>query len=223
MPCTMSKLRGQFVLLSNPPQTEAQEAYAKRLGFRKRRSGDWVAPVTPVNPALEVLLKHGPGHTCRACRGFFRSKTQREQYCPSCRGIIDSTVKDLTATLQSAAKGTAEQSRSAIAAVHKALACTFPTGPLTRCGWQANQGRSEPKNIVLVIEYLRRWAEKAHCHHMRHVFWNRFPYSKKFFPFVESQEKKEEEYRDYYDSKWKRKLDRILPVPAVEIKYPEEE
>jgi hypothetical protein len=51
MPCTMSKLFGQFVLLSNPPQTEAQEAYAKRLGFRKRRSGDWVAP--------EVLVQTG--------------------------------------------------------------------------------------------------------------------------------------------------------------------
>jgi hypothetical protein len=55
------------------------------------------------------------------------------------------------------------------------------------------------------------------------VFWNRVPYSKKFFPFVDSQEKKEEAYRDYYDSKWKRKLNRILPVPAVEIEYPEGE
>jgi hypothetical protein len=220
----MSKLRGQFLLLKNPPQTEGQEAYAKRLGFRKRRSGLWVKPdVAHASPPLEALQKHGPGHTCQACRGFFRSKTQRDQYCPSCRGIIDGCVQELTLILQSAAKGTANQSRSAIATVQKALACTFPTGPITRCGWRANQGRSEPQNIVMVIEYLRRWVEKAHCHHMRHVFWNRFPYSKKFFPFVESQEEKEKQYRDYYDSKWNRKLDRILGVPAIEIKYPEEE
>jgi hypothetical protein len=170
-----------------------------------------------------MLLKHGPGHTCRACRGFFRSKTQREQYCPSCRGIIDISVKDLTAILQSAAKGSIEQSRSAITAVHKALACTFPTGPVTRCGWRANQGRSEPQNIAMVIEYLRSWVARAHCHHMRHIFWNRFPYSKRFFPCVASQEEKEQLYRHYYDSKWHRKLDRILGVPAIEIQYPEEE
>lgn len=75
----------------------------------------------------------------------------------------------------------------------------------------------------MVIEYLRRWVEKAHCHHMRHVFWNRFPYSKKFFPFVASREEKVQLYRHYYDSKSQRKLDRILGVPAVEIEYPEGE
>jgi len=58
---------------------------------------------------------------------------------------------------------------------------------------------------------------------MRHVFWNRFPYSKKFFPYVASQEEKEQLYRHYYDSKSQRKQDRILGVPAVEIKYPEGE
>jgi hypothetical protein len=58
---------------------------------------------------------------------------------------------------------------------------------------------------------------------MRHVCWNRFPYSKKFFPFVASKEEKEKQYRDYYDSKWHRELDRILGVPAIEIQYPEKE
>jgi hypothetical protein len=74
----------------------------------------------------------------------------------------------------------------------------------------------------MVMDYLRRCVEKAQCHHMRHVFWNRFPYSKKFFPFVASQEEKKKQYRDSYDSKWNQKLDRTLGVPAIEIKYPEE-
>lgn len=92
-----------------------------------------------------------------------------------------------------------------------------------RCGWRANQGRIEPQSNVLVIEYLPRWVEKAHCHHMRHVHWNRFPYSKKFFPFVASKEERENLYREYYDSKWNRKLACVLGVPTVEIEYPEEE
>ena len=74
-----------------------------------------------------------------------------------------------------------------------------------------------------MIEYRPRWAEKAHCHRMRHVYWNRLPYSKKFFPFLTSKEEREEQYRDYYDSKWNRNLDRILGVPAIEITYPEED
>ena len=224
MPHVMSKLDGQFVRLLNPPQTKGQEGYAKRLGFRRRRSGEWVKPdIVHAHQPLEALQKYGPGHTCHACRDFFRSKTQREQYCPSCRGIIDGTVKDLTARLQSAAKGTKQESSTAIAAVQQELACTFPTGPRTRCGWRANRGRSEPQSIVMVMEYLPHWAEKAHCHHLRHVYWNRFPYSKKFFPYVESKEEREKQYRDYYDSKWNRQLDRILGVPAIEITYPEEE
>ena len=220
----MSKLLGRFIRLMNPPQTKGQEAYARRLGFRKRHNANWVKPdIAPASQSPEAVLKYGPGHTCRACRGFFRSKTQREQYCPSCRGIIDGTVKDLTAILQSGAKGSKEQSRVAIVGVQKQLACTYRTGKITRCGWWANQGRSEPQSIATVIEYLPRWAEKAHCHRMRHVYWNRFPYSKKFFPFLESKEEREEQYRDYYDSKWNRKLDRALGVPAIEIRYPEEE
>lgn len=75
----------------------------------------------------------------------------------------------------------------------------------------------------MVIEYLPRWAERAHCHHMRHVYWNRFPYSKRFFPYVASKEERKNQYRDYYDSKWNRKRDRILGVPTVEITYPKEE
>jgi hypothetical protein len=56
---------------------------------------------------------------------------------------------------------------------------------------------------------------------MRHVHWNRFPYSKKFFPYVESQAQKEAWYREYYDAKWQRKLARQRGVQAIEIDYPE--
>jgi hypothetical protein len=221
MPRRMSGLGVDFLLLKNPPQTEGQKQFAKSLGFRQVRSGKWVRPDVPTSPSLGMLQEHGPGHTCKACRGFFRSKTQREQYCPSCRGIIDLTAKELTAILHSAFQGSFDQARLAKAAVEEGLTCTFPTGPRTHCGWQVPM--KSAAGLSLMIKSVARWATKAHCHHMRHVYWNRFPYSKKFFPYVASRKEREELYRHYYSSKWHRKLDRLLGTPAIEIPYPEEQ
>ena len=214
MPRKINKLAGDFVVLKNPPETQQQQVYAKSLGFRRLRSGQWVCPDVPINPSLEMLQKYGPGHTCKACRCFFRSKVLREQYCPSCRGIIDDTVKHLTEKYQAASQKGFDEARLALAAIEDALTCTFPTGPRTHCGWQVPMG-DQPSHS-LIIRSLPRWVAKAHRHHMRHVHWNRFPYSKKFFPYVESQAN-----REYYDAKWQRKLARDRGVPAIEIDYPE--
>jgi hypothetical protein len=219
MPRKINKLAGDFVVLKNPPETLEQQAYAKSLGFRRLRSGQWVRPDVPINPSLEMLQKYGPGHTCKACKGFFRSKVMREQYCPSCRGIIDHTAKQLTDMLQAASQGSFDLARSALAAIEEALTCTFPTGPRTHCGWHVPIG-SQPSHS-LIIRSLPRWVAKAHCHHLRHVYFNRFPYSKKFFPYVESEAEKKAWYREYYDTKWQRKLARDRGVPAIEIDYPE--
>ena len=219
MPRRMSRLGIDFVLLKNPPLTESQRQYAKSLGFRQLRSGQWVRHDVPTSPSLRMLEQYGPGHTCKACRDFFRSKTKRVQYCPSCRGIIDTTVTQLNKMLESAAPGSVDQRRSAIAAVEEALTCIFPTGPKTHCGWQVSM---ETLSLSAMIQSLPRWIGKAHCHHMRHVYWNRFPYSKRFFPYVTSRKEKEELYRHYYNPKWQRKLGRLLGTPAIEIQYPAE-
>jgi hypothetical protein len=220
MPRRMSRLGVDFLLLKNPPQTEGQKLYAKSLGFRQVRSGKWARPDVPANPSLGMLQEHGSGHTCQACRDMFRSKTQRVQYCPSCLGIIDHTAKELTAILHSASQGSFDQARLARAAVEEALTCTFPTGPKPHCGWQVPM--KSDGSLSLMIKSVARWAAKAHCHHMRHVYWNRFPYSKKFFPYVASRKEKEELYRHYYSAKWQRKLDRLLGTVAIEIQYPVE-
>jgi hypothetical protein len=211
------------VFLKNPPQTPLQRCYAESLGFKRLRSGRWVLPDPPRSRSIEVIEKYGPGHTCKACRDGFRSKKQRDPYCRSCRGIIDVKVKELTGVLRSALNRPAEDQDKARIVLEQELTCTFPISSRMNCEWRANQGRNETESISLLIDYLPGWITKAHCHHMKHVFWNRFPHSRRFFPRLKSPEQEKELYSYYYDTKARRKLTKYLTEAfEAEITYPEE-
>jgi hypothetical protein len=132
------------------------------------------------------------------------------------------TIAELANLLKSALLLTAAEQRQALDVVEQRLTCTYPVTPTSHCGWQANAGRHAPSNARIVLQYLPAWVARAHCHHMRHVFWNRFPYSPRFFPQIPSDSEKEELYRDYYDPKWRRKFDSMVGDLEVEIDYPED-
>jgi hypothetical protein len=211
------------VFLKNAPQTAQQRAYAENLGFKRLRSGQWVLPDPPPASSIEVIEKYGPAHTCKACRDGFHSKKQRDPYCRSCLGIIDLKVKELIGVLRSALNGSVEDQMKARNRITEELICTFPISSKMNCDWIANAGRNEPKDISLLVGYIPGWIAKAHCHHMKHVFWNRFPYSRRFFPRLTSPEQEKELYDFYYSAKARRSLANYLAETfKAEIEYPEE-
>jgi hypothetical protein len=57
------------------------------------------------------------------------------------------------------------------------------------CGWIQNEGRIVPEDFLLVLEYLPDWIGRAHHHHFRHAYWNRFPYSRRFAPEITPEER----------------------------------
>jgi hypothetical protein len=91
-------------------------------------------------------------------------------------------TKKLEGILQAALKLSPHEQRRAWEEVEKELTCDI-------CGWQGNHNREAPGDFAGLLENLPRWVERAHLHFMRHMFWNRFPYSRWFTPQLSAAEK----------------------------------
>jgi hypothetical protein len=83
---------------------------------------------------------------------------------------------------QAALKLSPDQQRWTWEEVEKELTCPM-------CSWQGDQNREEPGDFAGLLENLPRWVERAHRHFMRHMFCNRFPYSRWFTPQLSAAEK----------------------------------
>jgi len=180
----MRKLRPKFEgwPLENPPQTEDERLIAQECGFVELATGQWVRPPRDLRPPLEIIQKYPHGHTCRACKDSFRSQRPRDPYCVSCDNIIRNRLRNLEGILQAALKLSPDKQRRAWEEVEKELTCPM-------CSWQGNQNRGEPGDFAGLLENLPRWVDRAHRHFMRHMFWNRFPYSRRFTPQLSAAEK----------------------------------
>jgi hypothetical protein len=180
----MRKLRSKFEgwPLENPPQNEDQRLIALECGFVELATGQWVRPPQTLGPSLEFIRRYPHGHTCHACKDSFRSKQTRDPYCISCDNIIRDRLKKLAGILQAALKLSPDTQRSAWEEAEKELTCPV-------CSWQANQNREESEDFAGFLENLPRRVERAHLHFMRHMFWNRFPYSRWFTPQISAAEK----------------------------------
>lgn len=214
----MSRLRGKFrgVPLANPPQTDQERAWAESWGFRQLPTGKWVYPETQYRIPTEVQKKRPLVGRCKACRDEFRTDKKGEHYCRSCRGIITQKQNELEAIVRSVPDPSA-----ALRAIERELRC-----PYRHCQWAANDGRHKPNNTKHLLAYLPEWIAKAHGHFMRHVFWNRFPFSKRFFPHEllndqsrEAMEKFKEEYDFNYRRKFRMKLDQLARRVKFQVDY----
>jgi hypothetical protein len=215
-------LRG--MVLVNPPQTTAQRAWAESLGFHKQSTGDWVSRNgPPLNPSLAFLDKFGFGHICQACKSPFRSKKQRDQFCASCRLILEDHLAKCRRFIVPVLNAPSEQQRTARENLENYLTCRFPIKDGNGCGWTANKGRSEPSDLRLVLESLPDWVKAMYRHFIRHVFWNRFPYSRRFFPQNVSEEAREELREWAYSQATQKEMVALIgDSVGVEIKYPAE-
>ncbi len=180
----MRKLRPKFEgwRLQNPPQTDEERQIALECGFVELATNQWVRPPRDLRPPLKIIQKYPHGHTCHACKDSFRSQRPRDPYCVSCDNIVRDRLKKLEGILQAALKLSPDQQRRAWEEVENELTCPM-------CGWQGNQNREEPGDFAGLLENLPRRVERAHLHFMRHMFWNRFPYSRWFTPQLTAAEK----------------------------------
>jgi hypothetical protein len=180
----MRKLRPKFEgwPLENTPQTEEERQIATSLGFVEHHSGQWVRPPEDFSPPLGIIQKYPYGHQCRACKSSFRSQKSRDSYCISCDNIMRDARKKLQGILGAALSLRPDEQRRAWAEVEEALTCPM-------CAWHGNQNRDEAADLAGVLEKLPRLVETSHRHFMRHMFWNRFPYSRWFTPKLIPQEK----------------------------------
>jgi len=180
----MKKLQtnSEPIPLLTPPQTDYERRVAEELGFVQTASGQWVKFEPDPRASVEVIRKWPYPRRCRACRDQFRSR-RRVAYCGSCRSILDKALRQLESILREALNTAEKQQLRAWYRVERELACP-------QCGWTANAGRAVPTDLGLTIEYLPGWVERAHLHFFRHVFWNRFPYNRRFAPQISQEEKR---------------------------------
>jgi hypothetical protein len=178
----MKKLqtKSEPIPLLTPPQTDFERRIAENLGFVQSPSGQWVRFEPDPRPSVEVIRKWPYPRRCRACRDQFRSR-RRVAYCGSCRRILDNALRRLESILCNALNKNEEQQREARAKIEEDLACP-------QCGWTENAGRVVPIDLELTLKYLRGWVERAHLHFFRHVFWNRFPYNRRFAPPISADD-----------------------------------
>ena len=132
-------------------------------------------------------------------------------------------LEECTKGLLPALDGTKEAQAAATSMVEEMLACTYPAANGKKCGWFANWGRIRPRSARGVLESLPDWVEAMHCHFMHHVFWSRFPYSKRFFPKLGEKVEREELFESVYGRSRREGIefldgDRLV----VEIEYPPE-
>ena len=104
--------------------------------------------------------------------------------------------KKLEGILRAALGLSPEEQRQAWAEVEKELTCPM-------CAWQGNQNRDDAEDLAGILARLPRLVETRHRHFMRHMFWNRFPYSRWFTPKLTPQEK--EAY--YGKNDWLKKVE----------------
>ena len=159
-----SRLGGK--VLANRPRTEREEFEARAGGFVPLPSGEWVCQDPSPSPPLWAIKKYPYGHRCRVCMGRFRSKRGRDRYCPPCRLIIESKVKELDSLLERAQHATPEIKRQAEGVVESELACI--------CGWTGNETRIEPTTISTLRAYLGEYMEASLRHTWRHIAPGRF-------------------------------------------------
>lgn len=146
---------------------------------------------------LDLLQLFGPGHSCRACRDLFYSHQARESLCGSCRLIVEDRVKALEAIVT----GSSDVAQ-AFARVKAELKCSD-------CQQRWPGRKRPPKTIEQLRAALPAWALADHCHFMRHVFFNRFPYSKRFFPPLPPKQAREI-YQYTFSRKWQQKWERFF-------------
>lgn len=169
--------------MTSPPQTEEEKIIAREMGFVELPSGQWVLPDPVFSPPLPVIQKYPYGHKCKVCKSAFRSQKARDSYCPSCHIIMEDEKRRLEGVLRSALEAPGEEQRKAWEKIENVLICPAPN-----CGWLGNQGRCEPSDIRLMLAYVPDWVLAAHRHFMRHAFWNRFPYTRRFAPVLTPSE-----------------------------------
>jgi len=129
------------------------------------------------------LLREWPyGHHCGICRDFFRSKKARDPCCTSCRTIIDDLAEGLRQIVT-------ERTDSGVTNVRKLVGEVLARCTCHDCGWEANANRMIPRDLPSLLEYLPGWAARYVQHYMRHVFWNRFRYNRRFAPRLSEEQK----------------------------------
>jgi hypothetical protein len=222
----MSRLKrtGRGIFLLNRPRNAAQRAWAESFGFREKPSGEWVSKQgLPLNPSLEFLLEFGPRHICQDCKSPFRSKKQRDRFCPSCRLIKEQYLATCREFLLPDVNAPAADQRAAREKLEDFLACTYPLKGGRKCGWTGNNGRSVPTEIRLLLGYLPGWVGTMHRHFMHHALWNRFPSSRRFFPQNIFEQERQELYSWAYDRTLEKKMEAELGQKfGMEIDYPDE-
>ncbi len=135
---------------------------------------------------LAAAVAHGPGHTCKACRSPFHSFQKRDSLCGSCRRIIARWIERLENEVCGMEIEAAKQR------VFSDLACQD-------CSHHRWSGRkTDAPTMEVLLQKLPKWVELAHCHFMRHVFFNRFPYSRQFFPRFQDPKIATETYKMYF-------------------------
>jgi hypothetical protein len=162
------------VLADGAPKDEDERFLWKELGYEQLPDGRWYRPMPIRGLSPEIIRKQPHGHVCKACRDLFRSKKYHDGWCPSCRAITDRTQRGIEAIL-GARERASRPPEMALQDVLRALRC-----PMRECGWQGNEGRIQRAQYVSIRGYLRDWVVASHLHWMRHVFWNRFPFSSRF-------------------------------------------
>jgi len=206
--------------LINPPRTSEQRVYAEGWGFREMPTGEWMRLGPSRNPPLKIIKEYGLGRLCRACHAPFRSKKARGRYCQSCRSIMEDHLQKWTLTITAANNAPEETKRAVLEELEQFLQCSYPIKGGTKCGWMGN-GIWDLTGGRWVLLHLPQWIESMHCHHMRHVFWNRFCYSPRFFPQNIPDQEKEESYREVYDPKYREEWELPPDEFFVEIQYPQ--
>src|SRR5207248_907043 len=124
--------------------------------------------------------------------------------CESCRRIMKAHLDEQRSLLLAVRNGSAQ--REALGQLEEFLMCKEPWTDGRRCGWTANQNRKQPREISEVLEKLPDWIKSAHHHFMRHVSFNRFPHSPRFFPRNLSRQESDELYTECYDGKLREAL-----------------
>ena len=124
---------------------------------------------------------------CRACKSYFQSERSRLRWCPFCSATITRETDRLTTLLESVQDSPPEMQKEAISEMWDALTCKDLIRRGKECGWRGNGQRYIPKDALRMKTCIEGWVITAHCHFMRHIFWNRFLPSYRFWPRPETE------------------------------------
>jgi hypothetical protein len=205
-------VRGRIV--TGSPQGETERRVWEEMGYKQLPTGEWYeADDQNPGPSLEFMRRYPHGHVCKACRDHFRRTKYHDAFCQSCRSIVELDRQKIESILGADSDGGQEVREDTFYQIQFALECP-------RCGWQANEGRIEPRDTQRIREYLGGWLEAAHIHWMRHNFWNRFSTRPKSISKEDWQEEMESKKLFTALMEYERKSPNIIEITYSETGIP---